>query len=75
MAYNRVNKLRYYKKIQEVAQEHYEEGVSTWRGVWKKYIYPVWPMEYNTFMRILGEGGLRTKIEELEENKEEGNDD
>ncbi|MBQ0112470.1 MAG: hypothetical protein KBT03_04995 [Bacteroidales bacterium] len=58
------NKLKYWQNVQRLALEHYEEGITTWSGIYEKYIYPVYPMSYGTFLRILGEGQLIERIKD-----------
>jgi hypothetical protein len=62
MSYNSRNKLIFYKKIQQIVQEHYEEGLTTYKGIFYKYVEPVYPMTYQTFMKIISEGNLETRI-------------
>ena len=50
MAYNRINKLLQYKKVIEIVNEHYEEGLTTYKGIWRTYVNPVYPMSYKTFI-------------------------
>ncbi|MBP5535973.1 MAG: hypothetical protein J6X62_04190 [Bacteroidales bacterium] len=40
MAYNRVNILRHYRGIVELTNKHYDPMVTTYKGIWAKYIYP-----------------------------------
>lgn len=63
MAYNRINKLQLYQKIQEITKREYEMGYNTLKGVWSKHIYPVYMISYKHYLRILAEGGLRERIE------------
>lgn len=67
MAYNEINKLKRYQKIQEITNKEYEPGYNTLMGVWKKSIYPVFMISYNHYLKILGEGGLKARIEKEEE--------
>ena len=69
MAYNKINKLIYYQKIQNLTKEHYEPGFITMVGVWKKYIYPTYPISYSHFRKILEEPRLRERIEQEEDKK------
>jgi hypothetical protein len=70
MSYNKINKLLMYKKVIGIVKEHYEEGLTTYMGVYKKYVNPVYPMSYNTFMKIVGMSNIDRLIEE--EKKEGG---
>lgn len=62
MAYNNRNKLVMYKRVLEVVNQHYEEGVTTYAGVWRRHVYPRYPMSYQTFMRIINMPGLDDRI-------------
>lgn len=53
MAYTKRNQLQRMKLVQELVQKHYEPGISTYKGVWRKYINPVYPMCYATFLKII----------------------
>lgn len=66
MAYNRVNKLRMYKKIVSLTKEHYDPDVTTYAGVWRKYVYGVYPISYSHYMKIIGTPNLERLLEEEE---------
>lgn len=53
MAYNRVNILRHYRGIIEITNRHYEPMVTTYKGIWAKYIYPVYHLSYQRYLDIL----------------------
>lgn len=53
MAYNTVNKLLFYKKVINLVQQHYIPEVTTYKGIYVKYINPEYPMSYKTFMKIM----------------------
>lgn len=63
MAYNNRNKLMMYKRILDIVDKHYEAGVTTYAGVWRRHVYPVYPISYQTFLKIVNlpaiEGRLR----------------
>ena len=63
MAYNRVNILRHYKAIVEETGEHYDPDVTTYKGVWRKYIYPVYHISYQQYMKIINTPNLEAKLE------------
>lgn len=65
-----LHKLRHYKKIQDLTKEHYEPGESILVRVFLKHIYPIYPMSYSQFRRILEEPALNARIAELEEQEE-----
>lgn len=66
MSYNRINKLKMYQKIQEITLREYEQGFTTYKGVWKKFIYPVFFISYKHYLNILAEGSLEERIEKEE---------
>ena len=67
MSYNRINKLKMYQKIQEITMKEYEPYFTTYKGVWRKFIYPVYFVSYKHYLNILAEGGLEERIEQEEE--------
>ncbi len=73
MPYNKYNKLNQYLKIMDIVKRHYVPGVSTYKGVWKMYVYPIYPMSYNRFIQIVGMPNLRRQMEE--EREKWGNKD
>lgn len=66
MAYNRVNKLRMYKLIVELTKQHYVPELTTYKGVWRTYIYPVYPISYSHYMTILGTPNLEHLLDQEE---------
>ena len=66
MARNRLNHLLYCKKVVEIVNKYYEEGWTTYAAVWRKYVNPVYPMSYATFIKIINMSGLDRQIEEAE---------
>ncbi len=62
MANNNRNKLLMYRNVLKIVDEHYEEGVTTYSGVWRNHVYPVYPMSYQTFLRIVNLSGLDSQI-------------
>ena len=62
MANNNRNKLLMYRKVLDLVEKHYEEGVTTYSGVWRNHVYPVYPMSYQTFLRIVNMPGLESQI-------------
>lgn len=68
MAYTSKNQLQRMKLVQNLVQEHYEPGISTYKGVWRKYVCPVYPMCYATFLKIIN---TPIKSSELESNSYE----
>lgn len=53
-----------YQKIQEITLREYEQGFTTYKGVWKKFIYPVYFVSYKHYINILAEGQLESRIEQ-----------
>lgn len=53
MSYNNKNKLQMIKKIQDIVQEHYVEDMTTYKGIWKKHVFPVYPCSYHTFLKYI----------------------
>lgn len=66
MAYNRVNKLRMYMRIVELTDKHFVPDVTTYKGVWRNFIYPVYPISYQQYMRIISTPNLTGLLEEEE---------
>lgn len=62
MAYNNRNRLLMYRNVLEIVDKHYEEGITTYSGVWRRHVYPVYPMSYQTFMKIVGCPSLGSKM-------------
>lgn len=56
------NKLLTYKKVLKIVNDHYEEGVTTYAGVWRLHVYPVYPMSYNTFLRIINKPDVESSL-------------
>lgn len=71
MARSRLNLLRYYAKIVEITNAHYIEGF-TYSYVWRKYVYPVYPISYDTYMRIINYPRLAQELEDLESARANG---
>lgn len=70
MGYNQLNKLKYYKKVQDLTLTHHEQGITYLKGVFQKYIEPIYPMSFSQYRRILGEPCLTRRIAALEEQEE-----
>lgn len=62
MAYNRKNRIRTYLLVADIVKAHYEEGVTTYRGIWMKYVNPTYPMSYSHFMKIVGMPNLQEDL-------------
>ena len=62
MGYNRENLNRKIALVQDLVQKHYIEGVTTYKGIWREYVNPVYPMTYDTFIRYINTPlGVQTK--------------
>jgi len=69
-----LHKLRYYKKIQDLAKQYHEPGETILIRVFYNHIYPIYPMSYSQFRRIIEEPALNSRIAELEELEEKKNE-
>lgn len=67
MAYNNLNYLRKVKKVCDVFQKHYIEGITTQVGVFREYIEPYFFISEQTFRSYLAEPSVNARIKELEE--------
>ena len=66
MAYNKLNRYRFYKKVLDIVNTHYISGVTTYSGIFHEYVEPVYPMSYNSFMKIVNMPNLDGRIAEEE---------
>lgn len=66
MAYNRVGALHKYIAIQEVTKAHYEPGVTTYKGIWRKHIHKRFFIKYSRYMDILAMPHLKEDLEKEE---------
>ena len=53
MAYCKCNKMKRIVLIMDIVQKHYVDGVTTYKGIFEKYVKPVYPMSYGTFMKYV----------------------
>lgn len=67
MGYNKINQYKRYLIIVEIVQKHYVEGISNYKGIWRKHINPTYPMSYSKFIEIINIPNLATKLKEEEE--------
>lgn len=63
MAYNRVNILRHYISIVEDTNHYYDPDLTTYKGVWRKYIYPVYHISYSRYMTIINTPNIEGMLE------------
>lgn len=47
------NHYRKVKLVQDIVQQHYIDGVTSYKGIWRKYVNPVYPMCYHTFISYI----------------------
>jgi hypothetical protein len=69
--YNRVNKLRLYRNVINVVKKHYIEGVTTYAGIYREYVNPVYPMSYGSFLKIINTPNIERQLNEAILNKAE----
>ncbi len=53
MAYNKENQIRKIILVMEIVQEHFEPEITTYKGIWRKYVKPRYPMAYSTFIKYI----------------------
>jgi len=53
MAYKNTNKLKQIKLVQCIVQTHYEDGITSYKGIYEKYVNPIYPMSYRTFLNYI----------------------
>jgi len=43
------------KKVCKIVQIHYQEGCYShcYKAIWEKYVNPIYPMSYRTFLRYI----------------------
>lgn len=56
------NKVLMYRNVIALVNAHYEEGITTYAGVWRNHVYPVYPMSYKTFLRIVNLPGRQLYV-------------
>lgn len=74
MRYSRVNHLQRYIIIQKIVMDRYEPDVTTYSGIWRKYVNPVYPMTYKRFIEIINMPRLKEQLaEELQRSDDKHN--
>ncbi|MDR2979630.1 MAG: hypothetical protein LBV02_04220 [Bacteroidales bacterium] len=63
MAYNNFNKLMLEKKVIEIVEHNYVPEVTPYKWIWRAKVYPIYPMSYNTFLRIVNNPNFEQKLE------------
>jgi len=53
MGYNKKNLHRKIALVQAIVQEHFIEGVTTYKGIFEKWVEPIYPMSYETFIKYI----------------------
>ena len=53
MGYNNTNNLHKIKLVQNIVQQHYEAGISNYKGIFEKYVISKYPMSYKTFLKYI----------------------
>ena len=48
--------------IQNIVNEKFDPDVTTYAGVWRKYINPIYPMSYKRFLEIINMTGLKKEL-------------
>jgi len=78
MAYNKKNKMLRIKLVNEIVQHHYIEGVTTYKGIYEKYVKHIYPMCYETFLDYINtvvpkvvEQPVKTQFQLFETDKNE----
>jgi hypothetical protein len=67
MAYNRKNQFIRIKKIQDIVQQHYIEDVTSYKGIWREYVVPVYPCSYATFLKYINTAVPRNLTKDKDE--------
>ena len=64
MGYSRINHIQRYINIQDIVREHYDPDVTTYAGIWRKYVVPIYPMTYKRFIEIINMPKLKEQLAE-----------
>ncbi len=62
MAYNSFNKLMLAKKVIEIVEKNYVPEVTPYKWIWRTKVYPIYPMSYKTFLKILDKPNLEQQL-------------
>jgi len=66
----RLNHLKHCKNVISIVNAHYQEGYTTYAGIFRTFVEPFYPMHYNTFMKIVNMPNIENQLnEELERIK------
>ena len=61
--YNQINYLKRCKIIIGIVNNHYKEGYTTYSGIFRTFIEPLYPMSYKSFMKIINMSNIDMQIE------------
>ena len=51
-----------YINVQQIVMDHYDPDVTTYAGIWRKYVLPVYPMTYKRFIEIINMPRLKEQL-------------
>jgi len=71
MGYNRLNYLRRCKIVADIVKMHDKEDYITYSYIFRKFVKPLYPMNYRTFMKIVNMPNIEGQIREEEMNSEQ----
>lgn len=73
MSYNKINKLKKWVDIINLTNQYYDFEFTTYKAVWRKYIYPIYKIGYRSYMNIIGspppEQQLKKELEKIDSSK------
>lgn len=50
--------------------DHYEPDITTYSGIWRKYVNPIYPMTYKRFIEIINMPHLKERLSEELQRRE-----
>jgi hypothetical protein len=62
MPYNKINKLRKWVDIINLTNQYYDYELTTYKSVWRKYIYPIYKIGYRSYMDIINSPGVESQL-------------
>lgn len=71
MQYSRVNHIQRYIIIQNIVRDKYDPDVTTYAGIWRKYVNPIYPMTYHRFIEIINMPHLNEQLSDEMRHTEE----
>jgi len=63
--YNRLNHLKRCRIIVDIVNAHYREGLTTYSGIFRQFVYPFYPMSYKSFMKIVNMPNIDLQIKQI----------